>query len=87
MRSWLERGLHVGDVRALTDIGFHRTGRPGHGSVDRLCKRGFLMKTTAIQPLELPAKIRRMVLVSLMIFGVMSRHSEPSNSMTLLEPA
>jgi len=45
-RSWLERDLHLGDLRTLSEIAYGLTARPGgHGPVDRLCKRGFLMKT------------------------------------------
>jgi hypothetical protein len=45
MRSWLERDLHLGDLRTLSEIAYRLTARPNHGSVDRLCKRGFLVKT------------------------------------------
>jgi hypothetical protein len=43
-RSWLERDLHLGDLRALSEIAYRLTARPGHAPVERLCKRGFVVK-------------------------------------------
>jgi hypothetical protein len=44
-RSWVERDLWVGDLRVLSDIAFRRIDGPGFGQVERLRKRGFLVKT------------------------------------------
>jgi hypothetical protein len=44
-RSWVERDLYVGDLRILKDIAFRRIAAPGFDNVERLCKRGFLVKT------------------------------------------
>src|SRR5262245_65708031 len=44
-RSWVERDLHVGDLRVLSDFAFFRNDRPPSAVVDRLCERGFLAKT------------------------------------------
>ena len=44
-RSWVERDLWVGDLRVLSDIAFRRIHGPGFGQVERLRKRGFLVKT------------------------------------------
>jgi hypothetical protein len=44
-RAWVERDLYVGDLRTLSDIAFRRIAGPAFGPVDRLCKRGFLVKT------------------------------------------
>ena len=41
-RSWVERDLRVGDLRALSDIAFRRIDGPAFDQVERLCKRGFL---------------------------------------------
>ena len=41
-RSWVERDLRVGDLRALSNIAFHRSDGPAFDQVERLCKRGFL---------------------------------------------
>ena len=47
MRSWVERDLHLGDLRALSNIASGRSfDGPDLDQVERLCKRGFL-KTTA----------------------------------------
>jgi hypothetical protein len=43
----VERDLHVGDLRVLSDVAFRRTARPPLGPVERLCKRGFLVQTTS----------------------------------------
>ena len=43
-RSWVERDLCVGDLRALSDIASGRVD-PDFDQVDRLCERGFLAKT------------------------------------------
>jgi hypothetical protein len=45
-RSWLERDLYVGDLRILSDIAFRRIHGPGFDPVQRLRKRGFLVKST-----------------------------------------
>ena len=46
-RSWVERNLCVGDLRALNNIAFGRSfDGPDLGQVERLCKRGFLKTTT-----------------------------------------
>ena len=46
-RSWVERDLRVGDLRALSNIASGRSfDGPDLDQVERLCKRGFL-KTTA----------------------------------------
>ena len=45
-RSWAERDLKVGDLRVLSDVAFRRTLRPYFDPVERLCERGFLVKTT-----------------------------------------
>ena len=45
VRSRLERDLHVGDLRVLSDVAFGRTARPHFNPVERLCKRGFLVET------------------------------------------
>jgi hypothetical protein len=44
-RAWVERDLYVGDLRILSDIAFRRIAGPPFGSVERLCKRGLLMRT------------------------------------------
>jgi hypothetical protein len=44
-RSWVERDLLVGDLRVLSDIAFRRIAGPGFDQVQRLRKRGFLVKT------------------------------------------
>ena len=44
-RSWVERDLCVGDLRALSNIAFRRIDGPGFSQVERLCKRGFLVET------------------------------------------
>jgi hypothetical protein len=44
-RTWLERDLYVGDLRVLSDIAFRRIHGPGFEQVQRLRKRGFLVKT------------------------------------------
>ena len=44
-RSWVERDLLVGDLRVLSDIAFRRIDGPGFDQVQRLRKRGFLVKT------------------------------------------
>lgn len=42
-RSWMERDLRVGDLRALNNIAFRRKGdEPASTQVDRLRERGFL---------------------------------------------
>jgi hypothetical protein len=45
IRSWVERDLHVGDLRVLSDVAFRRTARPASAVVDRLSERGFLVNT------------------------------------------
>ena len=55
-RSWVERDLHVGDLRALNDIAFRKIHSPGFGQVDRLCKRGFLVANTAQGPYRMTLK-------------------------------
>jgi hypothetical protein len=46
-RSWIERNLRLGDLRALSNIASGRSfDGPDLDQVERLCKRGFL-KTTA----------------------------------------
>ena len=44
-RSWVERDLQRGDLRILSDIAFRRIKGPAFDSVQRLRKRGFLVKT------------------------------------------
>jgi hypothetical protein len=44
-RSWVERDLHVGDLRVLSEIAFRRIHGPGFEQVQRLRKRGFLVKS------------------------------------------
>jgi hypothetical protein len=44
-RSWVERDLRRGDLRNLSDIAFRRIHGPAFDSVQRLRKRGFLVKT------------------------------------------
>ena len=44
-RSWVERDLRVGDLRALSNIAFRRIDGPAFDQVERLCKRKFLVKT------------------------------------------
>jgi hypothetical protein len=44
-RSWVERDLLVGDLRVLSDIAFRKIAGPGFDQVQRLRKRGFLVKT------------------------------------------
>ena len=44
LRSWVERDLHTGDLRVLSNFAF-RTTRPPSAVVDQLCERGFLAKT------------------------------------------
>ena len=46
-RSWVERDLHKGDLRVLSEVAFRRTARPHLGPVERLYKRGFLAQTTS----------------------------------------
>jgi hypothetical protein len=41
-RSWVERDLRVGDLRALSNIAFRRIDGPAFDQIERLCKRGFL---------------------------------------------
>lgn len=41
-RSWVERDLHVGDLRVLSDVALRRTVRPPSIVVHRLGERGFL---------------------------------------------
>ena len=45
VRARLERDLHLGDLRVLSDVAFGRTARPHFNPVERLCKRGFLVET------------------------------------------
>jgi hypothetical protein len=44
-RSWVERDLHEGDLRVLSDIAFRRIHGPAFDPVQRLRKRGFLVKS------------------------------------------
>jgi hypothetical protein len=44
-RSWLERDLYVGDLRALTNIAFGRSDLPASTQIERLRQRGFLAWT------------------------------------------
>jgi hypothetical protein len=44
-RAWVQRDLHVGDLRALSGIAFRRDVRPASTIIDRLDKRGFLEMT------------------------------------------
>ena len=44
-RAWVERDLYVGDLRTLSDIAFRRIDGPAFEQVQRLRKRGFLVKT------------------------------------------
>jgi hypothetical protein len=44
LRSWVERDLHVGDLRVLSEFAFGRTRSPSI-VIDRLSERGFLAKT------------------------------------------
>ena len=44
-RALVERDLYVGDLRVLSDIAFRRIHGPGFEQVQRLRKRGFLVKT------------------------------------------
>ena len=44
-RSWVERDLWEGDLRVLSNIAFRRINGPGFDQVQRLRKRGFLVKT------------------------------------------
>jgi hypothetical protein len=44
-RSWVERDLYVGDLRTLSDIAFRSISGPAFDQVQRLRKRGFLVKT------------------------------------------
>jgi hypothetical protein len=44
-RSWVERDLCVGDLRALSNIASRRIDGPGLDQVERLRKRGFLAET------------------------------------------
>jgi hypothetical protein len=44
-RSWVERDLWEGDLRVLSNIAFRRIAGPGFDQVQRLRKRGFLVKT------------------------------------------
>jgi hypothetical protein len=44
-RSWVERDLQRGDLRILSDTAFRRLHGPAFDSVQRLRKRGFLVKT------------------------------------------
>ena len=39
-RTWVERDLYFGDLRALSDVASRRTVRPASAIVDRLGKRG-----------------------------------------------
>jgi hypothetical protein len=41
-RSWLERDLYVGDLRALSNIAFRRSDKPASTQIERLRKRRFL---------------------------------------------
>ena len=45
-RAWVERDLYMGDLRTLSDIAFRRIAGPPFGAVNRLRKRGFLVKTS-----------------------------------------
>ena len=49
-RSWVERDLYVGDLRALSGFAFFRNRYPPSIVVDRLCKRGFLATTERGRP-------------------------------------
>ena len=44
-RSWVERDLQRGDLRILSDTAFRRLHGPAFDPVQRLRKRGFLVKT------------------------------------------
>ena len=44
-RSWVERDLHVGDLRALNNIAFRKGDRTPSTQVERLRERGFLANT------------------------------------------
>jgi len=45
-RSWVERDLCVGDLRALSNIASGRSfDGPDLDQIERLCKRGFLTTT------------------------------------------
>src|SRR5262249_30199968 len=44
-RTWVERDLHRGDLRALNDIAFRSIDRPPSLRVERLCNRGLLVQT------------------------------------------
>jgi hypothetical protein len=44
-RSWVERNLHVGDLRALTNVAFRRGDPPASTQIERLRERGFLAWT------------------------------------------
>jgi hypothetical protein len=44
-RAWVERDLNVGDLRTLSDIAFRRIPGPPFDPVQRLRKRGFLVKS------------------------------------------
>jgi hypothetical protein len=44
-RAWVERDLYVGDLRTLSNIAFRRIDGPAFEQVQRLRKRGFLVKT------------------------------------------
>jgi hypothetical protein len=44
-RSWVERDLYMGDLRGLSDIAFRRIHGPAFDQVQRLRKRGFLVKS------------------------------------------
>jgi hypothetical protein len=45
VRSWVERDLQVGDLRILSNFALFRNACPPSAVVDRLCERGFLVKT------------------------------------------
>ena len=49
-RTWVERDLYFGDLRALSDVASRRTVRPASAIVDRLGKRGFLKRTARGSP-------------------------------------
>ena len=46
-RAWVERDLRVGDLSALSNIAFRRIDGPAFDRAERLCKRGFLVKTVS----------------------------------------
>jgi hypothetical protein len=46
----VERDLHVGDLRVLSDFALFRNRYPPSIVVDRLCERGFLAKTSRVRP-------------------------------------